>query len=163
LRRERGMYEKILIPLDGSKVAESVLTYIEELVAKLTPEPKVEVTLFQALSPTHYIAAWDAGASVAYSEIEMEQIKKKAIEYLDKVGEGLRSKGASVKCKVGVGKAAEEIIKVADEINTDLVAMSTHGRSGLSRWAFGSVTDKVLRGGNRLILTVRVPREAVQT
>ena len=153
------MYERILVPLDGSKVAESVLPHIEGLVSKLAPDSKVQVTLFQALSPTHYVVAWDAGASVAYTEAEMAQIKKKALEYLDNVGEGLRSRGAIVECKVGVGNAAEEIIKVADEINADLVAMATHGRSGLSRWAFGSITDRVLRCGNRPILMIRVPKD----
>ena len=50
-----------------------------------------------------------------------------------------------------------------DEIKADLIAMSTHGRSGISRWAFGSVTDKVLRGGNKPVLIVRAPKEAAQT
>ena len=90
----------------------------------------------------------------------MEQIEKKAIDYLDKAGEGLRSKGAIVKTKVGTGNAADAITKAADETNADLIAMSTHGRSGISRWAFGSVTDLVLRGGNKPILMVRAPREA---
>ena len=154
------MYERMLVPLDGSKVAESVLPYVEDLVSKLAPGLKVEATLFQVISPTHYVAAGEAGASVRYTEIEMEQIKKHAMAYLDKVGGGLRGKGAIVKCKMGVGNAAEEIIKAANEINADLVAMSTHGRSGLSRWAFGSVTDRVLRGGNRPVLMVRVLGEA---
>ncbi|MBA7658604.1 hypothetical protein ES703_66563 [subsurface metagenome] len=158
------MPERILIPLDGSKLAEVALPHIEELLAKLAPGLEVEVTLFQVVSPlTHEVPGGDDIARIPYTEEEMEQIKKKAMDYLDKAGEGLRSKGAIVKCKVGVGSAAEEIIKAADEINAGLIAMTTHGRSGLSRWAFGSVTDKVLRGGNRLILTVRVPREAVQT
>ena len=61
---------------------------------------------------------------------------------------------------MGVGSAAEEIIKAADEINADLIAMSTHGRSGLSRWAFGSVTDRVMRGGNVPILVVRATAPA---
>ena len=61
---------------------------------------------------------------------------------------------------MGIGDASEEIIKAAEEINADLIAMSTHGRSGLSRWAFGSVTDKVLRRGGRVpILTVRAPNK----
>ncbi len=157
------MYERILVPLDGSKVAESVLPYVEELVSGLAPGLKEKVTLFHVLSPTHYVVAGEAGAPVPYTEAEMEQIKKKTIDYLDKAGEGLRSKGAVVECRVGVGKAAEGIIKVADEINAGLVAMSTHGRSGLSRWAFGSVTDRVLRGGNRPVLMVRAPRETEKT
>ena len=62
-----------------------------------------------------------------------------------------------------VGEAADEIVKAADEINADIIAMSTHGRSGLSRWAFGSVTDKVLRGGNKPVLVVRAPKESGKT
>ena len=91
----------------------------------------------------------------------MEETNKKATDYLNKVGETLRSKGATVTARVGIGDASEEIIKVAEEINADLIAMSTHGRSGLSRWAFGSVTDKVLRRGGQVpILTVRAPRKS---
>ncbi len=157
------MFERILVPLDGSKVGEAALPLVDELVAKLPPELKVEVTLFQVLSPTYYVLAGEAGAPVPYSEIEIEQIKKRAMDYLDKAGESLRSKGAIVKTKVGVGSPSEEINKAADEINADLVAMSTHGRSGLSRWALGSVTDKVLRGGNRPVLMVRASGEAKKT
>lgn len=156
------MLKKILVPLDGSKVAEAVLPYVGELVSGLAPGIKGEVTLFHVLSPTYYVVAGEAGAPIPYTEAEIEQIKKKTVGYLDKAGEGLRSEGAIVACKVGVGRAAEEINKAAEEISADLVAMSTHGRSGLSRWAFGSVTDRVLRGGNRPILMVRAPRETVK-
>lgn len=158
------MYEKILVPLDGSKVGEAALPYVEELVSKLSPALKVEVTLFQVVSSlSHWIVAGEASAQIPYTEKEMEQIKRKAMDYLNKAGEGLRSKGTIVKIKVGIGSAADEIIKAADEINTDLIAMSTHGRSGLSRWAFGSVTDRILRGGNTPVLVVRAPTEAEQT
>ncbi len=158
------MYERILVPLDGSKVGEAALPYIEELVSKLSLQAKIEVTLFQVVtSHYHYVVAGEATARIPYTEKEMEQIKRKAMDYLNTAGEGMRSKGAIVKYKVGVGKAAEEILKAADEINAGLIAMSTHGRSGLSRWAFGSVTEKVLRAGVAPILTVRVPREAEET
>ena len=158
------MYERILVPLDGSKVGEAALPYVEELVSRLSPEVKAEVTLFQVISSrVYYIVAGEASAKIPYTEKEMEQIKRKTMDYLNKTGEGLRSKGAIVKIKVGIGSAADEIIKAADEINTDLIAMSTHGRSGLSRWAFGSVTDRILRGGNTPVLVVRAPTEAEQT
>ncbi|MBA7707153.1 hypothetical protein ES703_116022 [subsurface metagenome] len=158
------MYERILVPLDGSKVGEAALPYVEELVSKLLPELKAEVTLFQAVSSlAHYVVAGEATAQIPYTEKEMEQIKRKAMDYLNKAGEGLRSKGAIVKIKVGIGSAADGIIKAADEINAGLIAMSTHGRSGLSRWAFGSVTDKILRGGNTPVLVVRAPTEAKKT
>jgi len=158
------MYERIIIPLDGSKVGEAALPYVRELVSKLSPEVKVEVVLLQVVSSlTHYVIAGEASAQIPYTEKEMEQIKKKAMDYLKKAGEGLRSKGIKVTIKVAVGKPDEEIIKAADGINTDLIAMSTHGRSGLSRWAFGSVTDRVLRVGNKPVLMVRAPREMAQT
>lgn len=154
------MREIILVPLDGSKVGEAALPYVEDLVPKFLPEPKVEVMLMQVLSSlSHYVVAGEASARVPYTEEEIEQMKKQAKSYLKKAGENLRKKGATTKVRVEVGHAAEEIIKVADEINANIIAMSTHGRSGLSRWAFGSVTDRVLRGGHKPVLVVRAPKE----
>ena len=154
------MAEKILVPLDGSKVGEAALPYVEDLVTKLLPEVKVEVTLVQVLSSlSHYVVAGEATARIPYTEQEREQMKKKASQYLRKVGQALRKKGANIKVKVAVGHAADEIIKAADEINADFIAMSTHGRSGLSRWAFGSVADRVVRGGNKPVLVVKALKE----
>jgi len=158
------MYERILVPLDGSKIGEAALIHVEELVSKMAPTVKTEVILFQVISSlTHYVVAGEATAQIPYTEKEIEQIKGKAREYLDKAGEGLRSKGARVKTKAATGKAAEEIIKAADEIKANLIAMSTHGRSGLRRLTFGSVTDKVLRGANIPVLVVRAPKDTVNT
>ena len=158
------MEEKLLVPLDGSIIGEAALPCVEELVSKLSPEVKVEITLLQvASSLSHYIVAGEVNVRVFYTEQEIKQIKKKTMDYLDNVSEALRSNGAIVKTKVEVGKATDEIIKAADEINVDLIAMSTHGRSGFSRWAFGNVTDKTLRGGNKPVLVVRVPQEAKKT
>ena len=156
------MYERILVPLDGSKVGEAALPYVEELVAKLVAcEGKVEVTLFQAVSSlTYYVVAGEASVPVPYTEGELGQFKQQSAEYLEKKGEGLRNRGATVEIRVSAGNAAEEILKTADEINADLIAMSTHGRSGISRWAFGSVTAKVLRSGLAPTLIVRAPKEA---
>jgi len=150
------MYQKILVPLDGSKLGETALPCIEELVSKLSPGSKVEVILLQVVSLLkHLFVAGEGLAEVPYTEQEMREIKKKAMDYLSKAGKGLKSKGAIVKTEVSTGDAADEINKYANEINADLVAMSTHGRSGLSRWAFGSVADKVLRGGSKPVLIVR--------
>ncbi|MFC1941291.1 universal stress protein [Chloroflexota bacterium] len=158
------MEERILIPLDGSKTGENALPYVEELIAKLSPQVKVEVTLLQVVSSlTSYVVAGEASAPVPYTEQEIAQIKKSARDYLEKTGENLRSKGVAVKTEVAVGNAADEIIRVADEVSADLIAMSTHGRSGISRWAFGSVTDRVLRRGRRPVLVVRAPKEEKKT
>ena len=158
------MEQRILLPLDGSKVGEAALPLVEDLVSKLLPGSKVEITLIQVVSSlTYYIIAGEAGVKVPYTEKEMEQIKKKAMDYLEQTGESLKSKGATVKIKVGIGNPADEIIRVADEINANLIAMSTHGRSGISRWAFGSITDRVLRGAAKPILLVRAPKETQKT
>ena len=158
------MYEKILVPLDGSITGEAALPIIEELVTKLKPKTKVEVTLLQVISSlTHWVIAGEASAPISYNEKEIALIKQKAMEYLEKAGKGLKSKGAIVNTKVSIGHPAEEINKVCDEIKADLIAMSTHGRSGLSRWAFGSVTEKVLRIGRVPVLMVRASSEMAQT
>ena len=158
------MAERILIPLDGSKTGEAALPYVEELMSKLSPRVKIEVTLLQVVSLlTHYVVAGEAATPIFYTEKEMEQIQQQARNYLNRVSEDIKSEKVSVEIRVGVGNAAEEIIKTADEIDAFLIAMSTHGRHGISRWAFGSVTDKVLRGGHKPILLVRAPKKAAQT
>ena len=154
------MDERILIPLDGSRIGEAALPYVEGLVSKLSPRVKVEFTLLQVVSLlAHYVAAGEAAVPIVYTEREMEQIQQQAKNYLNKVGGNIKSKKVTVKIRVEIGNAVEEIIKVADEINADLIAMSTHGRHGISRWAFGSVTDRVLRGGHKPVLLVRAPKK----
>ena len=159
------MPKKILIPLDGSKLGEAALHYVEELIFTLSAEQKVEVTLIQVIVPsTRQVYGGDGPIPpIPLKEEEMEPIKKEAFDYLNQAGESLRSKGAAVKCKVIIGEigvtSAGEIIKAEDDINADLVAMSTHGRRGLSRWVFGSVTEKVLRAGKAPILVVRAEKK----
>ena len=158
------MQERILVPLDGSKVGEAALPFVEDIVSKLSPKLKVEVTLLQVVtSLTHYVVAGEVAAPVPYTEREVELIKQRSKEYLKKTGEGLKSKGAIVKTKVDTGNAVEAIIEAADEIKADMIAMSTHGRSGLRRLAFGSITAKVLREANVPILTVRAPKDIETT
>jgi nucleotide-binding universal stress UspA family protein len=159
------MAKRILIPLDGSKIGEAALHYVGELISSLGAVSKVEVILFQAVSPpTKVIEVEGEDAQVPITEKDKEEIKEKAVAYLDGAGEALRRKGAIVKTKVVVRvrglSSAVEIIRAEHETNADLVAMSTHGRRGLSRWAFGSVTEKVLRGGKLPVLVVRAGKEA---
>lgn len=154
------MYERILVPLDGSQVGETALPAVEELAQKLTPSTKVELILFQTTTQlTHYIIAGEASTSVPYTEKEIVQIKQKSAEYLENVAQRLRAKGIDARTIVTTSSsAAEEIMRIADEVKADLIAMASHGRHGLSRWAFGSVTDKVLRSSTVPVLIVRVPK-----
>ena len=158
------MEQKILIPLDGSKMGEAALPVVGDLISKLLSATKVEITLLQVVSSLPYfVVAGEAGLQIPYTEMELEQNKRKALDYLEKTSESLKSKGAAVKIKVGIGNAADEILRVADEINANLIAMSTHGRSGITRWAFGSITDRVLQGANIPILLVRARKGAQKT
>ncbi|MDP6632718.1 MAG: universal stress protein [Dehalococcoidales bacterium] len=154
------MPEKILVPLDGSKAGETALPYVEELISKMASGNKVVVTLIQVLSSlSRYVVSGEETIKVPYTRQETDETRKRAVRYLRTAGATLRKAGATTKTKVEVGNPAEEIISAADEIKADMIAMSSHGRSGLSRWAFGSVTDRVLRGGSRPVLVVKVPKE----
>lgn len=158
------MPKKILIPLDGSKLGESALHYVEDLIFTLSAEQNIEVTLIQVISPLtrHIHSSEGASVPMALKEEEMEPVKRETLDYLTQAGERLRSRGVTVKCKIIVGEirasSAEEIIRAEDYINADLVAMSTHGRRGVSKWVFGSVTEKVLQAGKAPILVVRAKR-----
>jgi nucleotide-binding universal stress UspA family protein len=157
------MPQKILIPLDGSKLGETALHHIEKLVSALSAEQKVEVTLLQVLKPPtrlmEKLSDVAGNVELPLTEEEMEPVKKQALHYLNRAGRHLRSKGVAVTCSVVVDRtgrsSAEEIIKAEAAINADLVAMSTHGRHGVSRWIFGSVTQKVLEAGKMPVLIVR--------
>ena len=160
------MPKKILIPLDGSKRGESALQYVEDLVFALSAEQNIEVTLIQVIAPiTRYVHSSDgASVPIVSNEEEMEPVKKESLDYLNQAGERLRSRGVIVECKTIVkeirASAAEEIIRAEDYIDADLVAMSTHGRRGVSKWVLGSVTEKVLQAGKAPILVVRAKKKS---
>ena len=149
--RQKGILNKALVPLDGSKEGEAVIPYVEELALKL----KAEVILLQVLSTSYQAITAERYGYVSYTAQQMESDKAFARNYLEKVGARLKRKGMTVKSEVRLGIAAEEIIKLADEMYADVVAMSTHGRSGIGRWVFGSVADRVLHEGNTPLLLVR--------
>ena len=156
------MFERVLVPLDGSKVGEAALPVIEQLVARLAPGSKVAVTLLGIITMLrHWVVVGEASAPVSYTEEELKIIKDRIGQYLEKSGEALKQKGVSVTTIVKTGNAAEEILKTAEEIKADLIAMSTHGRSGLRRLAFGSITDKVLHGSRVPVLMVRAPEGTI--
>ncbi|MFC1957623.1 universal stress protein [Chloroflexota bacterium] len=149
--REKGILNKALVPLDGSEEAEAVIPYIEELASKL----KAEVILLQVMSTNYQAIAEEEYGYVIYTDKQIESDKAFAKDYLEKVSARLKQKGVAVKSEVRFGVAAEEIIKLADEIYADVVAMSTHGRSGVGRWFFSSVADRILHEGHSPLLLVR--------
>jgi nucleotide-binding universal stress UspA family protein len=156
------MFERILVPLDGSKVGEAAMPVIGQLVDKMAPGAKIEITLIGVITLLrHWVVVGEASAPVSYTEEELKIIRDRVMDYLTKTGESLKNKGITVRTIVNTGNASDEILKAARENKVDLIAMSTHGRSGLRRLAFGSITDKVLRGSHIPVLMVRAPEGTV--
>jgi nucleotide-binding universal stress UspA family protein len=152
------MFERILIPLDGSKVGEAALPVIKRLMSRRAPDTKVDIHLLAVITLLrHWVVVGEASAPVSYTEEELGLIKDRVQDYLKQTAEGISDDGVAINCIVASGNAAEEILKAASELNVELIAMSTHGRSGLRRMAFGSITDKVLHGANVPVLMVRAP------
>ena len=152
--RETGVVRKALVPLDGSKESEAIIPHIEELASRL----EAEVVLLHVMAPTYFVYSIPGESiQMPFTPEDMERFKAKAEHYLETVIAALKNRGINARAEVAVGAAADEIIRFADEIQADIVAMSTHGRSGISRWAFGSTADKVLHAGNIPVLLVRAP------
>jgi nucleotide-binding universal stress UspA family protein len=150
------MYERILVPLDGSKTGEAAIPNVEGLVVRMAPATKIEVILLQVVSLLTYNVLTESGtAQIPYNEKDMQQIKQKAKKYLDTVAESMRAKGINARTIVTAGHAAEEIVKVAHEVDANIIAMSTHGLSGLKRWALGSIADKVLHISDIPVFIIR--------
>jgi nucleotide-binding universal stress UspA family protein len=150
--RDKGAINKILLPLDGSTESETIVPHAQQIASSFNSE----VVLFQTISLAYPTYTADAFAYVTYSDQQMDAMKASALDYLEKIGSSLKEKGIEVKSDVRFGSAADEIINYADEIDTDLIAMTTHGRSGIGRWLFGSTTVRVMKGGNANLLLVRV-------
>jgi nucleotide-binding universal stress UspA family protein len=156
------MFERILVPLDGSKVGEAALSVIEQLVSRCVPVVKVEITLLGVITLLrHWVVVGEASAPVSYTEDELKLIRQRVMDYLNQTAESMKTRGLTIKTMVTSGNAADEILKAADEIHADLIAMSTHGRSGWRRLAFGSITDKVLHSSKIPVLMVRAPEGTV--
>ena len=154
-RRKKQLFKKALVPLDGSKESEAIIPYIGELASKL----KTEVVLFHVVAPVQFFYGIPGEASTQlYGPDEIDKILEKRKDYLDTLGAGLKEKGIKTSSRVVVGEPAKDIISKADEIHADVVAMSTHGHSGIDRWTLGSTADKVLHGGNTPIMLVRASR-----
>ena len=146
------MYPRILVPLDRSELAEQVLPYIR-LLGKSLPLP---IGLLQVVDPSFsYMADFARGPLTDQSP---SLAVSRAQDYLDRVAATLNEEGLTASARVSTvygENPASEIICEGEKEPGTLIAMSTHGRSGLSRWALGSVTDKVLHATSNPLLIIR--------
>jgi nucleotide-binding universal stress UspA family protein len=146
-------FRSILVPLDGSELAETVLPHTVELSKKLDLEV-ILVRVFN-LPNLYYDEAYTPDERV------WELIRDQAQEYLDRKGKELKDQGvAKVSSVLLEGFAAERIIAVARETPGSLIAICTHGRSGVRRWVLGSVTDRVVSHSGDPVLVIRAPGTA---
>lgn len=145
------LINRILISLDGSDLSKLALPIGEELAAKL----KVSVTLFQMATKVR-IYEDDSGTSAYTDYAQLDEDEKKRVSAkMIALEKEVKKKGIDVTHVVTSGyNAAEDIIEIAKKADADLMVMSTHGRSGLGRWVFGSVAEKILRHGEIPLLLV---------
>ncbi len=134
------MYRSVLVPLDGSELAENILSELEHVaIASSTRMVLIRVC------PVHAVAE-------RYASEARSQIVQSAESYLENMKALLNSKGYTVEVHVCYGDPAFEILDLADRADVSLIAMSTHGRSGFGRWLLGSVAEKVVRHSNKPVL-----------
>jgi len=138
----------VIVPLDGSPLAETVLPYVFDLAKKM----RLEVVFVRAYAlPTSTADEYET-----YSDELVSQIEAEAKDYLAEKVREAKGKGLeNVSSVVNIGYGAEEIITLARKTADNFVAMCTHGRSGIKRWVLGSVTDRVVRHSGDPVLIIR--------
>ena len=141
------MFKKILVPLDGSKTAEAVIPFAREIASRCGAELLFVAAVQEA-------SVWDAALSVRGLGRETEI----ATDYLATVEKDVGGEGQKASTQVLDGDAAEAVLAAVDDSGVDLIAISTHGRSGISRWLFGSVATHILESVSVPLLVLR-PKE----
>jgi nucleotide-binding universal stress UspA family protein len=162
--QEEAFYEEwpkisIMVPLDGSEFGESVLPHAEAAAKQLSADlvDIVLVRVCELFTEPHYPPAmkmsWEE-----YQKYEEDRCKEICRKYLAGVEETMTARGFRVRTEVQVGDTAKTLIEYADNNAISLIVMSTHGRSGLSRLAFGSIAEKILHEVSRPVLLIRQPK-----
>jgi nucleotide-binding universal stress UspA family protein len=140
------MTKKILVALDGTKEGETIISKLEELILSKLHGAESEITLVRVIPIVNFdVLTEDERAQLPYTESDRKELTDEAQSYLEKVATNLRVKNFNVNTIVKIGQAAREIVKTANEINADLIAMATGGKNSFIRWAIGSVSDTVIR------------------
>lgn len=149
------MYKRILVPLDGSEVAERILPHVQA-IAKGTA---AEVLLLRTTDPRHGSIAAEA-ATEARKWVESDQAR--ATKYLEGVAKRLTDVGIKTRVEVLVGEPAVEILSAAEKERVDLIAMMSHGATGFNKFDRGSVAEKILKSSPRPVLMARAFRSLLR-
>ncbi|MFN2218842.1 MAG: universal stress protein [Anaerolineae bacterium] len=144
---------RILVPLDGSSMAEQILPTVISVAQAMSGE------LILLRVPVAHVSGWIVGEWYLLAQDVLDAAEEDAQAYLSSVASRLEEQGLDVAMATSIGPVASCIVEYAETHQVDLIAMCTHGRTGLARWALGSVADRVLRAGGKPILLVRAHRE----
>lgn len=147
-----AVLKSIIVPLDGSVLAESVLPMVADMAKKLN----LEVELFRAYHIPYNVYAGDEGFYAGNYDELLTGVRDEAVEYLDKKAAELKRLGVEkVTCVTKEGFAGDEIIALGRKTADNLIAMCSHGRSGVKRWVLGSVAETVVRHSGDPVLISR--------
>ncbi len=149
------MYQHVMVPLDGSKLAECVLPHLKAIVKGCQAKA---VTFVRVLEPL-MISSDDSGVALTEEQWQIltKQQRLDADNYLGQVVSQIDYHGTAVHSEVVNGSVAESLSDWAKKNNVDLIIVATHGRSGVSRWVWGSIADRILRSSCVPVFMVRAP------
>ena len=175
------MYNKVVVPLDGSRLAEVAIPHLEKiavgcnipevLLVSVTEQVKGRMPQKQALDlpsgaptdmPKVQIGQTQSGLLISTNFVGVQEVPvtlgkmaKTAFNYLCKVAKTLEKKGFAISINVLVGNPAEEIVRFVDEQKADLIVMASRGKSGFSRWEMGNIAEKVVRATKASVMLVK--------
>jgi nucleotide-binding universal stress UspA family protein len=140
---------KILVPLDGSGLAETALPYVEDLARSLS----LEVILARVVKLVGLSTPHSDPSIIGTGDLELE-IEREAADYLEEVASRLEANGLDASYKLLRGATAKAITQLAQDTPQDIIALTTHGRSGLTRWVLGSVAEALVRASGDPVLVI---------
>jgi nucleotide-binding universal stress UspA family protein len=152
------MYSKIMVPLDGSELAECVLPHVQAI----TSGCKIATVVFvRVIDPGTVSATLPAQGELGYQEKSRrqreEERKKNAEAYLKKIVDSISIENAVLNYEVLEGRVADTLADWAKKNHADLIVIASHGRSGIGRWVMGSVADRIMRSVCIPVMMIRAP------
>jgi nucleotide-binding universal stress UspA family protein len=152
------MYNKIMVPLDGSNLAECVMPHVAAIISGFK---SAEVVLVRVVNPVRLPVSVPAQGNFGFTEKDRQQLeanrKKAAGEYLEKMVRSLDIPGTIFSFTVLEGNPANMLADYTTQNEVDLIVVATHGRSGVSRWVMGSVAERIVRTSCVPVMMVRAP------
>ena len=148
------MYKKIMVPLDGSKLAECVIPHVEAIAEGCQ---SAELVLLRIVEPERVYTVSDSAMDPNLAAARESERRKAAESYLETIASHFPQDKMECTCKAITGRVAEKLVDYCVENSVDLIIIATHGRSGVTRWVRGSVADKILHSSTIPVLMVRAP------